>query len=428
MAIKFGRPIEMRDTPPRQSPLATLAAPALDLAVRPRRNRKAEWARRLVRENVLTTDDLIWPLFVIDGHNKRTAVASMPGVDRVSVDQAVRDAERAVKLNIPCIALFPYTEPSLRDEHGSEALNPDNLVCQSVRAIKKEFPGLGVLCDVALDPFTSHGHDGLIADDRILNDETVAVLVRQALVQAEAGCDIIAPSDMMDGRVGAIRQALDASGFLDVQIMAYAAKYASAFYGPFRDAIGSAKTLTGDKRTYQMDGANSDEALREVELDIAEGADMVMVKPGMPYLDIVRRVKDTFAMPTFVYQVSGEYAMIAAAAGNGWIDGERAMMESLVAFKRAGADGILSYFATEGGGEVEEGIIATTAVSAGLRLHVGTRFLGKRQPFALAARPNRYPFALGAAGAGRKARSFALLHKGVDTHLRQLEQQPAFGQ
>jgi porphobilinogen synthase len=344
MAIKFGRPIEMRDAPRRET---ALAAPALDLVVRPRRNRKAEWARRLVRENVLTTDDLIWPLFVVDGHNARAPVSSMPGVERLSVDQAVRDAERAMKLNIPCIALFPYTEPSLRDEHGSEAVNPDNLVCKSVRAIKKEFPELGVLCDVALDPFTSHGHDGLIEDGRILNDETVAVLVRQALVQAEAGCDIIAPSDMMDGRVGAIRKGLDASGFLDVQIMAYAAKYASAFYGPFRDAIGSAKTLTGDKRTYQMDNANSDEALREVELDIAEGADMVMVKPGMPYLDVVRRVKDTFAMPTFVYQVSGEYAMIAAAAGHGWIDGERAMMESLLAFKRAGADGILTYFAAQ---------------------------------------------------------------------------------
>jgi porphobilinogen synthase len=342
MAIKFGRPIEMRDTPRRE---ATLSAPSLDLAIRPRRNRKAEWARRLVRENVLTTDDLIWPLFVADGHKKRAAVASMPGVDRLSVDQAVREAERAVKLNIPCIALFPHTEPSLRDELGSEAVNPDNLVCQSVRAIKKEFPGLGVLCDVALDPFTSHGHDGLIEDGKILNDATVAVLVRQALVQAEAGCDIIAPSDMMDGRVGAIREGLDAAGFVDVQIMSYAAKYASAFYGPFRDAVGSSKTLTGDKRTYQMDSANSDEALREVELDIAEGADMVMVKPGMPYLDIVRRVKDTFGMPTFAYQVSGEYAMIMAASLNGWIDGERAMMESLLAFKRAGADGILTYFA-----------------------------------------------------------------------------------
>jgi porphobilinogen synthase len=342
MAIKFGRPIEMRDAPRQQT---ALASTPLDLTIRPRRNRKSEWARRLVRENVLTTNDLIWPLFVVGGNNTRTPVASMPGVDRLTVDQVVRDAERAAKLNIPCIALFPYTEPSLRDETGSEALNPDNLVCQSVRAIKKEFPDLGVLCDVALDPFTSHGHDGLIEDGKILNDETVAVLVRQALVQAEAGCDIIAPSDMMDGRVGAIRDALDAAGFVDVQIMAYAAKYASAFYGPFRDAIGSAKTLTGDKRTYQMDSANSDEALREVELDIAEGADMVMVKPGMPYLDVVRRVKDTFSMPTFVYQVSGEYAMIAAAAGNGWIDGDRAMMESLLAFKRAGADGILTYFA-----------------------------------------------------------------------------------
>ena len=344
MAIKFGRPIEMRDAPRRQ---AAFSADSLDLTIRPRRNRKAEWARRLVRENVLTTDDLIWPLFVVGGRNVRDEVASMPGAFRLSVDQAVRDAERAAKLNIPCIALFPYTDPSLRDEDGSEALNADNLVCQSVRAIKKEFPDIGVLCDVALDPYTSHGHDGLIDDGKILNDETVAVLVRQALVQAEAGCDIIAPSDMMDGRVGAIREALDDSGFEDVQIMSYAAKYASAFYGPFRDAIGSAKTLTGDKRTYQMDSANSDEALREVELDIAEGADMVMVKPGMPYLDIVRRVKDTFSMPTFVYQVSGEYAMISAAARNGWIDGDRAMMESLLAFKRAGADGILTYFAPQ---------------------------------------------------------------------------------
>ncbi len=351
MAIKFGRPIDVREVARQQAPSE---APALDLTVRPRRNRKAEWARRLVRENVVTTDDLIWPLFVVDGHNARAPVTSMPGVERISVDQAVRDAERAIKLSIPCIALFPYTDPSLRDASGSEAVNPDNLVCQTVRAVKKEFPDLGILCDVALDPFTSHGHDGLIEDGKILNDETVAVLVRQALVQAEAGCDIIAPSDMMDGRVGAIRQGLDQAGFLDVQIMAYAAKYASAFYGPFRDAIGSAKTLTGDKRTYQMDSANSDEALREVELDIAEGADMVMVKPGMPYLDVLRRVKDTFAMPTFAYQVSGEYAMIAAAANNGWIDGERAMMESLLAFKRAGADGILTYFAPQAAERVQK--------------------------------------------------------------------------
>lgn len=344
MAIKYGRPIELREVSRRDG---TTASPALDLTIRPRRNRKAEWARRMVRENVLTTDDLIWPLFLIDGNNKREQIASMPGVERLSVDQAVREAERAMKLTVPCLALFPYTDPSLRDEEGSEATNPNNLVCQAVRAIKKEFPDLGILCDVALDPFTSHGHDGLIADGKILNDETVAVLVRQALVQAEAGCDIIAPSDMMDGRVAAIREGLDRSGLLDVQIMAYAAKYASAFYGPFRDAIGSAKTLTGDKRTYQMDSANTDEALREVELDISEGADMVMVKPGMPYLDVVRRVKDTFAMPTFAYQVSGEYAMIAAAANNGWLDGDRAMMESLLAFKRAGADGVLTYFAAK---------------------------------------------------------------------------------
>ncbi|PZA13842.1 porphobilinogen synthase [Rhodopseudomonas palustris] len=339
MAIKFGRPIEIRD------PATRPAAPPLDLTIRPRRNRKTEWARRLVRENVLTTDDLIWPMFVIDGTNQRVQVASMPGVERLSVDQIVRDAERAAKLDIPCIALFPFTEPSLRDELGTEASNPENLVCKTVRAIKKEFPQIGVLCDVALDPYTSHGHDGLIEDGRILNDETVAVLVQQSLVQAEAGCDVIAPSDMMDGRIGAIREALDAAGHLDVQIMAYAAKYASAFYGPFRDAIGSAKALTGDKRTYQMDPANTDEAIREVELDLAEGADMVMVKPGMPYLDIVRRVKDTFGVPTFAYQVSGEYAMIAAAANNGWLDGDRAMLESLLAFKRAGANGVLTYFA-----------------------------------------------------------------------------------
>jgi porphobilinogen synthase len=342
MAIKFGRPLERSRIVPAPAEIRT---EQLDLPVRLRRNRRSEWSRRMVRENVLTADDLIWPLFIVDGTNVRAPVESMPDVDRLSVDQAVRAAERAARLAIPCVALFPYTDPDKRDDGGLEAINPDNLVCRAIRAIKKQVPEIGVLCDVALDPYTSHGHDGLLRDGVILNDETVAVLVRQALVEAEAGCDIIAPSDMMDGRVGAIREALDSAGFLDVQIMAYAAKYASAFYGPFRDAIGSAKTLTGDKRTYQMDSANSDEALREVELDIAEGADMVMVKPGMPYLDVVRRVKDTFAMPTFVYQVSGEYAMIAAAANNGWIDGERAMMESLVAFKRAGADGVLTYFA-----------------------------------------------------------------------------------
>jgi porphobilinogen synthase len=345
MAIKFGRPLEskVRFAPVESEPAAQ--ADRLDLPVRMRRNRRSDWARRLVREHVLTTDDLIWPLFLVDGANKRAPVASMPGVERLSVDEAVRDAVRAARLSIPCLALFPYTDPALRDEEGSEALNPDNLVCRAIRAIKKEAPGVGVLCDVALDPFTSHGHDGLLRDGVILNDETVAVLVRQALVQAQAGCDIIAPSDMMDGRVGAIRSALDDAGFTDVQIMSYAAKYASAFYGPFRDAVGSSATLTGDKRTYQMDPGNSDEALREVELDIAEGADMVMVKPGLPYLDIIRRVKDAFGMPTFAYQVSGEYAMIMAAAQNGWLDGDKAMMESLIAFKRAGADGVLTYFA-----------------------------------------------------------------------------------
>jgi porphobilinogen synthase len=343
MAIKFGRPIEARS---RLTPVETLAqADRLDLTVRMRRNRRAEWSRRLVREHRLSTDDLIWPLFVMDGDNARRPVPSMPGVERLSVDQVVREAERAAKFAIPCVALFPYTDPSLRDEDGNEALNPDNLVCRAIRAIKKEFPEVGILCDVALDPFTSHGHDGLLRDGVILNDETVAVLVKQALVQVQAGCDIIAPSDMMDGRVGAIRKALDAAGFADVSIMAYAAKYASAFYGPFRDAVGSAKTLTGDKRTYQMDPANTDEALREVALDIEEGADMVMVKPGLPYLDIVARVKETFRMPTFAYQVSGEYAMVMAAAQNNWLDGERAMMESLIAFKRAGADGVLTYFA-----------------------------------------------------------------------------------
>ena len=345
MAIKFGRPIESRT---RFTPVETNPAvedEQLDLSVRMRRNRRSEWARRMVREHVLTTDDLIWPMFVMDGTNARTPVPSMPGVERLSVDEIAREAARAAKLNIPCIALFPYTDPNLRDETGSEALNPDNLVCRAIRAIKNEVPEIGVLCDVALDPFTSHGHDGLLRDGVILNDETVAVLVKQALVQAEAGCDIIAPSDMMDGRVGAIRKTLDAAKFTDVSIMSYAAKYASAFYGPFRDAVGSAKTLTGDKRTYQMDFGNSDEALREVALDIEEGADMIMVKPGLPYLDIVQRVKEIFGMPTFAYQVSGEYAMIMAAAQNGWLDGERAMIESLTAFKRAGCDGVLTYFA-----------------------------------------------------------------------------------
>ncbi|NNM73285.1 porphobilinogen synthase [Enterovirga aerilata] len=318
-------------------------APPLALRNRPRRNRKSAWSRALVRENELTAGDLIWPLFLIDGERRRVPVQAMPGVERLSVDEALREAERAARLGIPAIGVFPYTDPALRDERGSEALNAKNLVCRAVRAIKEAVPNIGLITDVALDPYTSHGHDGLLDGDRILNDETVAVLVEQSLIQAAAGADIIAPSDMMDGRVAAIREALDRAGFLDVQIMAYAAKYASAFYGPFRDALGT--KLKGDKLTYQMDPANSAEALREVALDLDEGADMVMVKPGLPYLDVIRRVRDNFDVPTFAYQVSGEYAMIQAAAQNGWIDGERAMMESLIAFKRAGADGVLTYYA-----------------------------------------------------------------------------------
>ena len=324
-------------------------------ATRPRRNRKSDWTRRLTAENTLTADDLIWPVFVIDGDNRREPVATMPGVERLSADLAVEAAAQAADLNIPVIALFPYTEPGLRDERGSEGLNPQNLICQVTRAIKSQVPDIGILCDVALDPYTSHGHDGLMDGSTILNDETVHVLCTQALVQAEAGCDIIAPSDMMDGRIGAIRHALENAGHTDVQIMAYAAKYASAFYGPFRDAVGSSGALKGDKRTYQMDPANTDEALREVALDIEEGADMVMVKPGMPYLDVVARVKDTFRMPTFAYQVSGEYAMLRAAANNGWLDGESVIMESLLAFKRAGADGVLSYFAKEAAQRLRDG-------------------------------------------------------------------------
>jgi porphobilinogen synthase len=316
-------------------------------AVRLRRLRAHAWSRALVAENTLSPADFIWPLFVIDGENKRVAVASMPGVDRLSVDLAAQAAEEATSLGIPVIALFPYTDPALKTADGREATNANNLICRAVRAIKRAVPEIGVLCDVALDPYTSHGHDGLLIGDYVANDETVEVLVRQALVQVEAGCDIIAPSDMMDGRVGAIRAALEKAGHTNTLIMAYAAKYASAFYGPFRDAVGSAKALTGDKRTYQMDPANGDEALREVALDIAEGADMVMVKPGMPYLDIVRRVKDEFAMPTFVYQVSGEYSMLMAAVERGFLDRDRVILESLIAFKRAGANGILTYFARD---------------------------------------------------------------------------------
>jgi porphobilinogen synthase len=316
-------------------------------ATRLRRNRKSSWARAMVRENQLTAADLIWPLFVVEGQNKPEPVSSMPGVFRWSVLDVVGQAEDAAALGIPAIALFPYTASSARTDDGKEALNAANLVCRAVKAIKAKGIDIGIMCDVALDPYTSHGHDGLMQGNQIINDETVSVLAQQAVIQADAGCDIIAPSDMMDGRIAAIRAALEKGGHRDVQIMAYSAKYASAFYGPFRDAIGSKGTLKGDKKTYQMDPANTDEALREVAMDIAEGADMVMVKPGMPYLDIVSRVKREFGMPTFAYQVSGEYAMIKAASDNGWLDGEKAAVEALIAFKRAGADGVLSYFAKD---------------------------------------------------------------------------------
>ncbi len=314
-------------------------------ATRMRRNRRTPWSRRLVAENRLSVDDLIWPLFVIEGHNTRQPVPSMPGVERLSIDHIVSAAKEAEGLGIPAIALFPYTDPEKRSDAAEEAWNRDNLVCRATRAVKDVGVDVGIILDVALDPYTSHGHDGLVEGGHVVNDATLEALVRQSLAQADAGADILAPSDMMDGRVGAIRRVLEQSGHADVQIMSYAAKYASAFYGPFRDAVGSSATLKGDKRTYQMDPANSGEALREVALDIAEGADMVMVKPGMPYLDIVRRVTETFAVPTFAYQVSGEYAMILAAAERGWIDRDRATIESLLAFKRAGAAGVLTYFA-----------------------------------------------------------------------------------
>jgi porphobilinogen synthase len=315
--------------------------------LRMRRNRKSPWARALVRENNLTVDDLIWPLFVIDGDNRSEAVASMPGVSRWTIDLLVKQVEAAAKLGIPAVALFPNTASDLRSENAQEAYNENNLVCRAVRAIKKAVPNIGVMCDVALDPYTSHGHDGLLRGRDIVNDETISALVKQSLAQVEAGCDIIAPSDMMDGRIGAIRSALENAGHHNTQIMAYSAKYASGFYGPFRDAVGSSSTLSGDKKTYQMDIGNSDEAMREVALDLAEGADMVMVKPGMPYLDIVSRVKREFGVPTFAYQVSGEYAMLMAACNNGWLDPGRVVQESLMGFKRAGADGVLTYFALD---------------------------------------------------------------------------------
>jgi porphobilinogen synthase len=316
---------------------------------RPRRLRRDDFTRNLVRENALTSHDLIYPVFVLDGRQRREAVASMPGVERLSVDLLYPVAEECVKHGIPVMALFPVIDPALKTPDGTEAWNPKGLVPRAVRELKERFPGLGVMTDVALDPFTSHGQDGLLDESGyILNDPTVDVLVKQALTQAEAGVDIVAPSDMMDGRIGAIRAALEERGFIHTRIMAYSAKYASAFYGPFRDAVGSASNLgKSNKKVYQMDPGNTDEALREVAMDIAEGADMVMVKPGMPYLDIVRRVKDEFHVPTFAYQVSGEYAMLKAAAQNGWLEHDAVMMESLLAFKRAGANGVLTYFALE---------------------------------------------------------------------------------
>ncbi|MBZ9960018.1 porphobilinogen synthase [Mesorhizobium sp. BR1-1-14] len=312
-----------------------------------RRMRKADWSRRLVQENRLSVDDLIWPIFVVDGRQVREPIAAMPGVFRLSIDLVVKEAERAAKLGIPALATFPNVDISLRDQTGSHILDPDNVINRATRAIKDAVPEIGVITDAALDPFTSHGHDGILRDGLIVNDETVEQVTAAAVIQAAAGADIIAPSDMMDGRIGAIRDALDANGFQDVAIMSYATKFASAFYGPYREAVGTAGLLKGDKKTYYIDHANSDEAVREAEQDLAEGADMLMVKPGLPYLDIIRRLKDEFAVPTFAYQVSGEYSMIKAAGANGWIDGEKAMLESLLAFKRAGCDGILTYFAPE---------------------------------------------------------------------------------
>ncbi len=312
---------------------------------RPRRLRRTPWIRALVAETRLSPADLIWPLFVREGRDVVEPVASLPGVSRLSVDRAVRAAEEAAALGIPCVALFPFTEAADKNPEATEAWNPENLVCRATRAIKAAVPEVGVLLDVALDPYNSDGHDGLVRDGVILNDETLEALERMALVQADAGCDILGPSDMMDGRIGVIRRALEAAGHSDTLIMSYAAKYASCFYGPFRDAVGSGGALKGDKKTYQMDFANTDEALREVAADLAEGADMVMVKPGLPYLDVCARVKAEFRVPTFAYQVSGEYAMLAAAEANGWLDGDRAVLETLAAFRRAGCDGILTYAA-----------------------------------------------------------------------------------
>ncbi|MEO9337255.1 porphobilinogen synthase [Mesorhizobium sp. SB112] len=332
-----------RHNPPR----STLASSVDEITGgrRLRRMRKSGWSRRMVRENTLSVDDLIWPIFVVEGKNVRDPISAMPGVFRLSIDMAVKEAERAAKLGIPAIATFPNVDLSLRDETGSQILDPDNLINRTTRAIKDAVPEIGIITDAALDPFTSHGHDGILRNGIVVNDESVEQVTAAAVLQAAAGADIIAPSDMMDGRIGAIRRALDANGFQDVAIMSYATKFASAFYGPYREAIGTSGLLKGDKNTYYIDHANSDEAVRETEQDLAEGADMIMVKPGLPYLDIIRTLKDEFRVPTFAYQVSGEYSMISAAAANGWIDGDKAMLESLLCFKRAGCDGILTYFA-----------------------------------------------------------------------------------
>jgi porphobilinogen synthase len=314
---------------------------------RMRRTRLTAWSRAMVSENTLSVSDLIWPVFVTDGGSSRDPIPSMPGVERLGIDALIETLNKVVDLGIPAIALFPYIEEGLKTSEAEEAYNPNNLVCRTIRAVNEAHPNIGILCDVALDLYNSDGHDGLVKNGTVLNDETVEILCRQSVVQARAGCDIIAPSDMMDGRIAAIRDALDTEGFQNVSIMAYAAKYASAFYGPFRDAVGSSGSLRGDKKTYQMDPANSLEALREVALDIEEGADMIMVKPGLPYLDIVHQIKSTFGMPTFAYNVSGEYAMLRAAANNGWLDYDTAILESLLSFKRAGADGILTYAAID---------------------------------------------------------------------------------
>ncbi|MDE1152485.1 MAG: porphobilinogen synthase [Micavibrio sp.] len=331
--------------PPKSAPDASLPLP---LRARMRRNRANEWTRRMVAENVVTAADLVWPVFVLEGDNVQEEIKSMPGVSRWSLDLLLKEVEAAAELGVPAIALFPVVGADKKSVDGKEAWEKNNLICRTIRAIKDAVPHIGIVCDVALDPYTSHGHDGLLdADGYVMNDATVEVLCQQALVQAEAGVDIVAPSDMMDGRIAAIRDALDDNGFINTGIMAYAAKYASAFYGPFRDAVNSGGYLKGDKKTYQMDPANIDEALREVAMDIDEGADMVMVKPGLPYLDVIRRVKDEFRMPTFAYNVSGEYAMLKAAAANGWLDYDKAVMEMMLGFKRAGCDGILTYAACD---------------------------------------------------------------------------------